>query len=783
MDQFNRSYNTLEKTAFWRCGKGMRWALVVVLMLWVWGNGFAATYTSEQTGNWNDDATWSGTGIPGAGDNVIIISPHTITVNINNATCRNITVDFGGDLILTGNSTTTNINITGNLFVNGTFRDINQDGINIFGGTITIDAAATFDLSVVVNSSLNQLNGNIINNCINARFGRASAYADLEMSGSGILVFSYFDYFLPYTVRNNTHVKILTRLNATDTNNAVWQNNGYLEYSGSNLLMNIDGILEADVINNTIEYNRLVPGPAQGDQTIKDPATSYYNLVLSGDGNKGNLNTLAIDGDLEINGSAVFDPFKVNIKGNWTNNHATDGFTESGSTVTFNGTNQQTITSTGGETFETLIINNSAGINLLNSVSSKFLEMQDGNITTNANELIVTTSDPVASLKRTSGTVVGKLKRSMATSGTYLFPVGTSSYYRPAILDIISGTAGYLTGEFNINNPGLIGYPFTDAYGTFRSSFSEGHWHFEQDNSFSSGNFNITLDGAGFSSYAINANTNIHSRMNSSNWYGHGAHGTVSGSIISRVGPNNLSVNSNTDFCFGTPCGGVDTEKPTISGCPSPITVNNTPGTCSATVTWTEPTATDNCTPAGSLVWTKSDTPGSSFAVGAHTVTYTVKDASGNESDACSFTVTVNDNEKPALTAISDRDENVNASCEFSIPDYTGLTTATDNCTAAGSIVKTQVPAIGTVLSGHNTTQVITITADDGHGNTESTSFTITLKDVTKPALTAISDRDENVNASCEFTIPDYTGLTTATDNCTATGSIVKTQVPAIGTV
>src|SRR5674536_201063 len=93
-----------------------------------------------------------------------------------------------------------------------------------------------------------------------------------------------------------------------------------------------------------------------------------------------------------------------------------------------------------------------------------------------------------------------------------------------------------------------------------------------------------------------------------------------------------------------------DTEKPVISGCPSNITKANDAGLCSAVASWTEPTATDNCTASGSLVWTKSHLPGAVFPVGITTVTYTATDAAGNISKVCSFTVTVNDTEKPVIS-------------------------------------------------------------------------------------------------------------------------------------
>ena len=297
-----------------------------------------------------------------------------------------------------------------------------------------------------------------------------------------------------------------------------------------------------------------------------------------------------------------------------------------------------------------------------------------------------------------------------------------------------------------------------------------------------------------------------------------------------------------------------DTTNPTIT-CPANISVNNTSGTCGAAVTYTTPVGTDNCSGA-TTIQNAGLISGATFPVGTTTNTFKVTDAAGLET-SCSFTVTVVDNQVPTLTPIANRNENISSGCSFTIPDYTGLTTAADNCTAVGSIIKTQLPVSGTVISGHNTTQLITITANDGNGNTETTTFTITLKDVTapvtptldnvnvgqcsgtptaptttdacagtitgtpnvsfpittqgvtvvtwtfndgngnattanqnvtvddtiKPTLTAISARNENISSACSFTIPDYTGLTTAADNCTAVGSIIKTQLPVSGTV
>jgi gliding motility-associated-like protein len=185
-------------------------------------------------------------------------------------------------------------------------------------------------------------------------------------------------------------------------------------------------------------------------------------------------------------------------------------------------------------------------------------------------------------------------------------------------------------------------------------------------------------------------------------------------------------------------------------------------------------TVADNC---GTTTITQSPIAGT--VISGHgtlqTITLTADDGNGN-TDSTSFDVTLVDATAPTLTSVGDTEEDLDANCNFTIPDYTGLTTAIDNC---GTATVTQSPIAGTVISGHGTLQTITLTADDGNGNTDSTSFDVTLVDATAPTLTAVGDTEEELDASCNFTIPDYTGLTTAIDNC---GTATVTQSPIAGT-
>ncbi|MDD5151107.1 MAG: HYR domain-containing protein, partial [Flavobacterium sp.] len=218
-----------------------------------------------------------------------------------------------------------------------------------------------------------------------------------------------------------------------------------------------------------------------------------------------------------------------------------------------------------------------------------------------------------------------------------------------------------------------------------------------------------------------------------------------------------------------------DNEKPIISNCPSNITQTNDTNLCSAVVTWTEPTATDNCTSSGSLVWTKSHTPGSVFPIGTTTVTYTATDASNNISDVCSFDVTVTDSQKPVITGCP---ANITKSSGVgvctSIVSWTEPS-ATDNCTASGNLIWTKSHTPGTLFSAGTTT--VTYTATDAAGNISNVcSFDVTVVDSQKPIISGCPTNITVVNTTGLCTgIATWTEPT-ATDNCTASGSIVWTK-------
>jgi uncharacterized repeat protein (TIGR01451 family) len=180
-----------------------------------------------------------------------------------------------------------------------------------------------------------------------------------------------------------------------------------------------------------------------------------------------------------------------------------------------------------------------------------------------------------------------------------------------------------------------------------------------------------------------------------------------------------------------------DTEAPTIS-CPANITKNNDPGVCGAVVTYTAPVGSDNC-PGATTAQTAGLPSGSTFPVGTTTNTFEVTDSSGNKT-SCSFTVTVNDVEKPVISCPSS--QTLEPTCPSGAVGNWTAPVGTDNCPGAVT-TRTAGPAPGSVFAA-GTTTTITYTVNDAHGNSASCSFTITVKTVTQ----TIEDLKTSVNNS-----------------------------------
>ena len=204
---------------------------------------------------------------------------------------------------------------------------------------------------------------------------------------------------------------------------------------------------------------------------------------------------------------------------------------------------------------------------------------------------------------------------------------------------------------------------------------------------------------------------------------------------------------------------------PTIT-CPAAITVGNDPGQCDAmvsfntTVTGDAPVSVVCTIPVlGEFVVVTSPT---TFPVGTTTVTCTATNAVG--SDTCSFTVTVNDTEKPTLSFTSPTTLCNDLNACGAVVNYN--VTANDNC--SGALTPTCSPPAGSFFPVGATT--INCSATDGAGNTAASAFSVTVNDCQAPVVSCAVVTPILWSPSHNFINVGLSG--SATDNCTANPSI-----------
>ncbi len=201
-----------------------------------------------------------------------------------------------------------------------------------------------------------------------------------------------------------------------------------------------------------------------------------------------------------------------------------------------------------------------------------------------------------------------------------------------------------------------------------------------------------------------------------------------------------------------------DDEDPTIT-CPAPINVNVDAETCGAVVEFSTPEGFDN---SGDVTVTQIAGPasGETFPVGTTTVTFQVEDASGNTA-TCSFDVTVNDNEAPEITSVSNITQNVDVdSCSATV-EYE-LPTATDNCEGV-EVTLTEGLASGSEFPLGVTE--VTYTATDAAGNEVTTTFTVTVVDNIAPEISCANDISDTVGENGTTAVVTY-DAPVASDNC-----------------
>lgn len=229
-----------------------------------------------------------------------------------------------------------------------------------------------------------------------------------------------------------------------------------------------------------------------------------------------------------------------------------------------------------------------------------------------------------------------------------------------------------------------------------------------------------------------------------------------------------------------------DNQAPAYSACPSNLTRNTSPGSCTYTVSGAEfnSTATDNCSVLSNTASLSGATSGSGFATlagqvfnkGVTTVTWTAADGSSNTA-SCTFTVTVNDNQAPTFSGCPSNSTRSTdpGTCTYTSTGSEFNVTASDNCsvlTKTASLTGATTAAGLATLAGqvfNKGVTTITWSANDGVNN-GICAFTVTVTDNELPTITCPADISTCSNTPSLLN-PSFT------DNCP--GATISNNAPA----
>lgn len=236
----------------------------------------------------------------------------------------------------------------------------------------------------------------------------------------------------------------------------------------------------------------------------------------------------------------------------------------------------------------------------------------------------------------------------------------------------------------------------------------------------------------------------------------HAAYDTGTSPTGGGLRVDTISLNTATFTCCEGTC---------MITCPANITVSNTTNQYGTIVTFNTPTSTGNC---GTI--TASPASGSFFPVGTTTVTVTGQRLDG-AAGSCTFTVTVNDTQPPAITCPANITRGTDPNSCAAVVTFNP--TASDNCPG---VTTTCVPASGTSFAKGTTT--VTCTAKDAANNMTPCSFTVTVNDMQPPSITCPANVTVNAGAGQCSAVATY-GAPTVSDNCTGVG--VPTCTPPSG--
>lgn len=214
----------------------------------------------------------------------------------------------------------------------------------------------------------------------------------------------------------------------------------------------------------------------------------------------------------------------------------------------------------------------------------------------------------------------------------------------------------------------------------------------------------------------------------------------------------------------------VDNQNPSIV-CPSNISRNTDLNQCSAVVTYTSPTFSDNCPGAFLTLTSATNTAsGSAFSKGLTMVNWKVTDAAGNIA-LCDFTITVVDAQPPAIACPANLARSTDPGLCSAVVAY-ATPIATDNCVPSLTVALVSPVEATSGSAFAKGTTIVQWKATDGASLTTTCTFTITVTDGQAPVITCPGSISKFTDTGLCTAMTTY-ATPTATDNCTPPPAVV----------
>ncbi|MBS1741845.1 MAG: T9SS type A sorting domain-containing protein [Bacteroidetes bacterium] len=352
-------------------------------------------------------ASGTGLNVNGSGNGLQLTG--TGTGNVFDLNGNILTLGIGTNIQLSGSQSITSSTGTGTIFIQGGTSNINSGTGLDLSSSVNMELSGGMDFG----SNLTTINGTLwLNNG-----GFVTNNAPIYGTGST----------LRYNSGTNPYVRGIewgTGSGAAYPYNVRISNNTNLDPGGTSRT----GVTLSTAGNVTIDA---------GSAIYMDYSSHNMTIPLIINGN------LVLNGSLSASGTSGGD---IKVRGNWS---STGSFFPNGRAVFFDGASgTQTITKSGGQTFDYLIVDKAAGdVALANDITvNQTAFLTNGVITTGSNKVIIASGGAIT---RTNGHVAGSLQKEVGTGNpTITYEIGGATNYRPVVIAFNGVTvAGNLTAS------------------------------------------------------------------------------------------------------------------------------------------------------------------------------------------------------------------------------------------------------------------------------------------------------------------------------------------------